>query len=171
MTNKEKQVRETIINFLVCELNISREESIASLKELEEYGLVKSCQLDNSVQKVLDYLAQFEQKEPTVLPIKTVDRIEMLRVADLILVDVDGSALILETTQGRLLTNDRLYKFRQRLANPDFVQVSKHALININHLKALENSFSGNMLAILTGKIKTDVSRRYLSELEKRLGL
>lgn len=32
--------------------------------------LVKSCQLDNSVQKVLDYLAQFEQKEPTVLPIK-----------------------------------------------------------------------------------------------------
>ena len=94
----------------------------------------------------------------------------MLHVADLILVDVDGATLILETTQGRLLTNDRLYKFRNRLANPDFVQVSKHALININHLKALENSFSGNMLAILTGKIKADVSRRYLSELEN-LGL
>ena len=94
----------------------------------------------------------------------------MLHVADLILVDVDGSTLILETTQGRLLTNDRLYKFRNRLANPYFVQVSKHALININHLKALENSFSGNMLAILTGKIKADVSRRYLSELEN-LGL
>ena len=77
--------------------------------------LVKSCQLDNSVQKVLDYLAQFEQKEPTVLPIKTVDRIEMLRVADLILVDVDGSALILETTQGRLLTNDRLYKLQTQI--------------------------------------------------------
>jgi two-component system, LytTR family, response regulator LytT len=133
--------------------------------------LVKSYQFDNSAQKVLDYLAQFEQKEPTVLPIKTVDRIEMLRVADLILVDVDGSALILETTQGRLVTTDRLYKFRERLANPDFVQVSKHALININHLQALENSFSGNMLAILTGKIKTDVSRRYLSELERCLGL
>lgn len=105
------------------------------------------------------------------MPVKTAVRTELLRVSDLILVDVDGSALILETTQGRLLTNDRLYKFRQRLANPDFVQVSKHALININHLKALENSFSGNMLAILTGKIKTDVSRRYLSELERRLGL
>ena len=126
--------------------------------------LVKSCQFDNSVQKVLDYLAQFEQTDPAVLPIKTVDCIEMLHVADLILVDVDGSTLILETTQGRLLTNDRLYKFRNRLANPDFVQVSKH------HLKALENSFSGNMLAILTGKIKADVSRRYLSELEN-LGL
>lgn len=132
--------------------------------------LVKSCQFDNSVQKVLDYLAQFEQTDPAVLPIKTVECIEMLHVADLILVDVDGSTLILETTQGRLLTNDRLYKFRNRLANPDFVQVSKHALININHLKALENSFSGNMLAILTGKIKADVSRRYLSELEN-LGL
>lgn len=26
--------------------------------------LVKSCQFDNSVQKVLDYLAQFEQTDP-----------------------------------------------------------------------------------------------------------
>lgn len=133
--------------------------------------LVRSGKYDQAVQDVLDYLAKFEQGRVEILPVKTAVRTELLRVSDLILVDVDGTSLILETTQGRLLTNDRLYKFRQRLANPDFVQVSKHALININHLKALENSFSGNMLAILTGKIKTDVSRRYLSELERRLGL
>ena len=133
--------------------------------------LVRSGKYDQAVQDVLDYLAKFEQGRVEILPVKTAVRTELLRVSDLILVDVDGTSLILETTQGRLLTNDRLYKFRQRLENPDFVQVSKHALININHLKALENSFSGNMLAILTGKIKTDVSRRYLSELERRLGL
>jgi DNA-binding LytR/AlgR family response regulator len=98
-------------------------------------------------------------------------RTELLRVSDLILIDVDGSSLILETRHGRLVTNDRLYKFRARLNNPDFVQVSKHAVLNINHLKALESSFSGNMLALLTNDIKTDVSRRYLSDLEKALGL
>lgn len=146
------------------------EEDSSLPKETIEV-LVRSRKYDQAVQDVLDYLAKFEQGRVEILPVKTAVRTELLRVSDLILVDVDGSALILETTQGRLLTNDRLYKFRQRLANPDFVQVSKHALININHLKALENSFSGNMLAILTGKIKTDVSRRYLSELERRLGL
>ena len=42
---QRKQVREAIINFLVCELNISREESIASLKELEEMTYKNSKRL------------------------------------------------------------------------------------------------------------------------------
>lgn len=133
--------------------------------------LVKSSSLDDQTQQVLTYLGQFSLDKPEFLPIKTKDRIEMIRLADLILVDVDGSQLLLETTKGRLVTNERLYRFKERLRDPDFVQVSKHALININHLEALENSFSGNMLAILSGSIKTDVSRRYLASLEKRLGL
>lgn len=133
--------------------------------------MVRSGKYDQAVQDVLDYLAKFEQGRVEILPVKTAMRTELLRVSDLILIDVDGSSLILETRHGRLVTNDRLYKFRARLNNPDFVQVSKHAVLNINHLKTLESSFSGNMLALLTNDIKTDVSRRYLSDLEKALGL
>lgn len=146
------------------------EEDSSLPKEAIEV-LVRSGKYDQAVQDVLDYLARFNQEKTEVLPVKTAMRTELLRVSDLILVDVDGTSLILETTNGRLITTDRLYKFRERLNNPDFVQVSKHAVLNINHLKALESSFSGNMLALLTNDIKTDVSRRYLSDLEKALGL
>lgn len=146
------------------------EEDSSLPKEAIEV-LVRSGKYDQAVQDVLDYLARFNQEKTEVLPVKTAVRTELLRVSDLILVDVDGTSLILETTNGRLITTDRLYKFRERLANPDFVQVSKHALININHLKSLENSFSGNMLAMLTNDVTTSVSRRYLSALEKALGL
>ena len=146
------------------------EEDSSLSKEAIEV-LVRSGKYDQAVQDVLDYLARFNQEKTEVLPVKTAMRTELLRMSDLILIDVDGSSLILETRHGRLVTNDRLYKFRARLNNPDFVQVSKHAVLNINHLKALESSFSGNMLALLTNDIKTDVSRRYLSDLEKALGL
>jgi len=146
------------------------EEDSSLPKEAIEV-LVRSGKYDQAVQDVLDYLARFNQEKTEVLPVKTAMRTELLRVSDLILIDVDGSSLILETRHGRLVTNDRLYKFCTRLNNPDFVQVSKHAVLNINHLKALESSFSGNMLALLTNDIKTDVSRRYLSDLEKALGL
>lgn len=146
------------------------EEDSSLPKEAIEV-LVRSGKYDQAVQDVLDYLARFNQEKTEVLPVKTAMRTELLRVSDLILIDVDGSSLILETRHGRLVTNDRLYKFSARLNNPDFVQVSKHAVLNINHLKALESSFSGNMLALLTNDIKTDVSRRYLSDLEKALGL
>ncbi|MFI3837038.1 LytTR family DNA-binding domain-containing protein [Streptococcus equinus] len=146
------------------------EEDSSLPKEAIEV-LVRSGEYDQAVQDVLDYLARFNQEKTEVIPVKTAMRTELLRVSDLILIDVDGSSLILETRHGRLVTNDRLYKFRARLNNPDFVQVSKHAVLNINHLKALESSFSGNMLALLTNDVKTDVSRRYLSDLEKALGL
>ena len=146
------------------------EEDSSLPKEAIEV-LVRSGKYDQAVQDVLDYLAKFEQDRVEILPVKTAVRTELLRVSDLILVDVDGTSLILETTKGRLITTERLYKFRERLSNPDFVQVSKHALININHLKSLENSFSGNMLAMLTNDVTTNVSRRYLSALEKALGL
>ena len=143
-------------------------------KELDEGEinvLVRSYSLESSTQQFLDYLSSYQIEAPAILPIKTHDRIEMLKVADLVLVDVDDRTLILETIKGRFLLTERLYKFKERLNNPDFVQVSKHGLININHLEALEDSFSGNMLAILTGKRKADVCRRYLKNLEKRLGL
>lgn len=146
------------------------EEDSSLPKETIEV-LVRSRKYDQAVQYVLDYLAKFEQGRVEILPVKTAVRTELLRVSDLILVDVDGTSLILETTNGRLITTGRLYKFREHLANPDFVQVSKYALININHLKSLENSFSGNMLAMLTNDVTTNVSRRYLSDLEKALGL
>lgn len=148
-----------------------RFEKIEALEPDEVQVLVQSQEKTKEVQDLLDYLSSYDREDVTVLPIKTNDRIEMLKVEDLIYVDVEGSYLILEACKGRFLTNDRLYKFADRLNNPDFIQVSKHALLNINHLEALEASFSGNMLAILTGQRKLDVSRRYLKYLEQRLGL
>lgn len=41
----------------------------------------------------------------------------------------------------------------------------------MNYLESLEAGFTGNMIAKLAFKQKTDVSRRYLPELEKKLGL
>ena len=41
MTVEEKQVRETIITFLMSELKLSRQESQIHLSEWEKFGLVK----------------------------------------------------------------------------------------------------------------------------------
>jgi DNA-binding LytR/AlgR family response regulator len=64
-----------------------------------------------------------------------------------------------------------LAHFADRLASPDFVQVSKHAIVNLNHLLSLEDSFSGSMTAKLSEHTKTSVSRKYVQLLAQRLGL
>lgn len=141
----------------------------SSNQELEV--VVRKSSYDEEAQAVLAYLSQFGQVSPDIVPVKTADRIQMLRVGELIAVEVEGSDLRLHTQKGTLVTTDRLYKFQARLNNPDLVQVSKQTLLNIAHLNYLEASFSGNMTAFLSQGVKVTVSRRYLKALEQKLGL
>ena len=67
-------------------------------------------------------------------------------------------------------TTGRLYQVLENLSD-DFVQVSRHSVINLNYLESLESGFAGNMVAILAEGLKTNVSRRYLPDLERELGL
>ena len=106
----------------------------------------------------------------SILPVKTEDRILTIKVEEIIKVEVEKTELTFYTTSAIVKTNGRLYQVLEKL-NSDFVQVSKHGIINLNYLESLKPGFTGNMIAKLALKQKTDVSRRYLPELEKMLGL
>lgn len=133
--------------------------------------LVTKDRFDGEVETVIAILEQFQSGQKEVIALKTQDRVQLLKVKDLITVEVDGNDLVITTVKGVLRTQGRLYRLKEQLAHPDIIQVSKYCLININHLDYLENSFSGNMMAFLTGNVKTSVSRRFLKDLEKRLGI
>ncbi|EHO50565.1 LytTR family DNA-binding domain-containing protein [Lentilactobacillus kisonensis] len=123
------------------------------------------------VDELIAYLKNFDLMPPTIIPIKSADQVILVKPQDIELIDVSGSTLLIYTNQKVIETKGRLYAFVDKLKNPNFVQVSKHAVINIDHLKSLEDSFAGGMTAFLTGNVKTSVSRKYLSLLEQRLGL
>ena len=88
----------------------------------------------------------------------------------MIKVEVASTRLTYYTTQETIETTGRLYQVLESL-NDDFIQVSKHSIINLDYLQSIESGFAGNMVAILKNGVKADVSRRYLPELEKELGL
>ena len=73
-----------------------RFEEVPNLTAKEIEVLVRSQSLTTEVQRILDYLAQYEAEAPAIIPIKGADRIEMLKIDDVIYVDVDYSSLILE---------------------------------------------------------------------------
>lgn len=90
---------------------------------------------------------------------------------DIILVDVQKNTLSIETLTAKYLIQERLYKFIQKLPKDIFVQVSKYAVINLDYLLSLEDSFAGSMTAKMEKSLRTSVSRKYLSDLEEHLGL
>mgnify|MGYP001165573452 CR=1 FL=1 len=123
------------------------------------------------IEELIAYLKNYQSMPPAVVPVKSDDHVYLIKLENIILVDVSGNDLIVYTKDKVVPTKGRLYAFVDKLKNPDFVQVSKHAVVNINHLQSLEASFTGGMTAILTDKLKTDISRKYLNGLENRLGL
>ena len=122
------------------------------------------------INSLLSYIKNFDKKVDSLLPVKTEDRILTIKIEEIIKVEVEKTELSFYTTNSVIKTNGRLYQILEKLNN-NFVQVSKHGIINLNYLESLEAGFTGNMIAKLDFKQKTDVSRRYLPELEKKLGL
>lgn len=131
---------------------------------------VKSAEQDSTINKLLAYISKFDKQERSLLPIKTSDRIVTIKMNTLIKIEIQATSLTYYTTAEVVKTTGRLYQVLEVL-NDDFVQVSRHSIINLNYLESIENGFAGNMIVMLANNLKTDVTRKYLPELEKELGL
>lgn len=150
-------------------MKVRFEQDITTDEEVEV--IVKANRFSNDIKSVMEYIEQFDQQSHRILPVKTNDSIRIVKVDDIILIDVQKNTLSIETLTDKYVMQERLYKFIQKLPKDTFVQVSKHAVINIDYLMSLEDSFAGSMTAKLDKKLRTSVSRRYLSNLEEHLGL
>lgn len=109
---------------------------------------VNAVTKNDKVINLLNYLDKYDQKSSSLIPIKTEDRILTIKQIELIKVEVTKNILSFYTKSDVIQANGRLYQVLTKL-NENFVQVSKHGIINLNHLLSLEAGFTGNMIAKL----------------------
>lgn len=106
-----------------------------------------------------------------VVPLAVDDRVVMIQLDEIIAIEVYKNELTVYTQIKAYKLRGKLKEMYQRLNNGDFIQISKSAVINLNHLSSLEASFSGNMLAFMDNDEKLTVSRKYLIQLKESLGM
>jgi len=68
-------------------------------------------------------------------------------------------------------TKQRLYKLEEMLENDDFSRISKSIIANLSKIKSFVPAVYGRLEAILVNGEKIIISRQYVSELKKKLGL
>ena len=117
---------------------------------------VRASAESGTVKRLVSYLNKFGKRDRNLLPVKTSDRIVTVKRDELIKVEVQGTSLTYYTLSEVVKTTGRLYQVLENL-NEDFVQVSRHSVINLNYLESLESGFAGNMVAILAEGLKTEV--------------
>jgi DNA-binding LytR/AlgR family response regulator len=65
----------------------------------------------------------------------------------------------------------KLYEIEETYENSDFFRASKSIILNITKIKSISPAFSGRFEALLFNGEKVVISRQYVPELRKRLGL
>lgn len=132
---------------------------------------VRSREKTYQVNRLLHYLENFTGDHPTNIPIKGDDKIIVIKLTELLMVEVTGNELTIYTTNQLLHTAGHLKDIQARLVAPQFIQVSRHAVINMEYLQTVENSFSGTMVAHLANGVKTVISRKFVPVIKDYLGL
>lgn len=133
--------------------------------------IIKSRSRSHRVEKLLNYLRKFEKKQSDNIPIKADDRVLIVKAAELMMVEVNQNELSFFTETQLIRSVGKLKDVRLRLNLPNFIQVSRFAIININYLQSIESGFSGTLVAKLKGNVKTTISRRYVPIIKQYLGL
>ena len=70
-----------------------------------------------------------------------------------------------------LSTEKRLYELEEILDRADFFRCSKSVIVNLNKITRLKPEITRNILATLSNGEVVVVSRRYATELKKKLGI
>ena len=86
------------------------------------------------------------------------------------MIRIENSETIIYCDNHKYRSKKRLYELLSLLGK-DFIQISKSAVINLKQIDFVEPSFSGMMKLFLKNKQSEYISRKYLSEFKKCLGL
>lgn len=132
--------------------------------------VIRAASVTPAVTAILRQLEGLGQTTPT-LALNVDDRVILVPQRDIIALEVSGTEMTVHAVAQQYAVRGQLKRTMAKLNPGDFVQVSKQAAVNLNHLASLEVSFSGNMMARLTHDTRILVSRKYLPALKAQLGM
>ena len=101
-----------------------------------------------------------KEEETFLIPIKEIFYFE----------SVDGS-IFFYTENETYESTAKLYKIEENLKNLQFARISKTVIANLDKLLSIKKSENSRLVATLVNKEKLVVSRQYVSEIKKKLGV
>ena len=133
----------------------------------EPYAVIYTSRMTDEIQRLIETLGNSDS--PIIALLNEEDLI-ILQPKDIYMVRVENGDTIIYGKQQKYRSRKRLYELGQQLGK-QFMQISKSTLINLSYMDSIEPGFSGTLLLKLRNGCKDYVSRTYLPEFKKYLGL
>lgn len=120
--------------------------------------------------RVLSYIDHFTKDRESIV-VKSDDEFTVIKKMDIVCAEIYGKVLTIYTDSESIETYKTLSAFLSELDSNTFIQVSRSELLNIQLIKKVEPSFSGNLVAVMVNNQKVRISRRFVPILKERLGI
>lgn len=133
----------------------------------EPFAVIHTDKVTSEIQRVIDVLGS---SETPITALQNEEDIVVLQPKDIFMVRVEDGDTIIYGARNQYRSRKRLYELAEQLGK-QFMQISKTTLINLSYMDSIEPGFSGTLLLKLKNGSKDYVSRKYLPEFKKYLGL
>ena len=133
----------------------------------EPYAVIHTDKVTDEIQHIIDSLAA---SDAPITALSNEEDIIVLKPKEIYMVRVEGGDTIIYGEKNQYRSRRRLYELANQLGK-QFMQISKTTLINLSFMDCIEPGFSGTLLLKLKNGSKDYVSRKYLPEFKKYLGL
>ena len=128
---------------------------------------VQAATLDEHVAQTMRAVSRVVAAAPLTL---VVDAVPVpVPLANITFVDVASYYVTVHTTNKVYTVRQRLKVIAEQLAQPQFIQVSRSAIINLDAVDHFKNVLSGNYVAVLKQGERVPVSRRYWRQVKERV--
>ena len=133
----------------------------------ESYAVIHTDKVTDEIRRIVDL---FSSNETPVTALQNEEEIVVLKPQDIFMVRIEGGDTVIYGEKQKYRSRKRLYELSEILGK-QFMQISKTTLINLSYIDSIEPGFSGTMLMKLKNGNKDYVSRKYLPEFKRYLGL
>ncbi len=141
--------------------------SVELSKEYREpFAVIYTSAVTEEIQKLMDLLSSGDS--PIVA--QQEDRLVVIKPEDVYMVRAEGGDTVIYTEKEKYYSRKRLYELLNQLGG-GFMQISKQTIVKLSCVKSVEAGFSGTLLLKLKNGASDYVSRKYLPDFKKYLGI
>ncbi len=132
----------------------------------EPYAVIHSNKMTTEIQQILEMF----QTPGNVITVSDNDQFIVLDPSEIYMLRMEDERLNVYCEQKKYISGKRLYEM-EKILGSGFMRISKSTLINLKQISRVESSFHGAMLVILKNGNKDYISRKYLPDFKKYLGI
>ena len=140
-------------------------------KLTEPLAVISTAEITDEVSEAVKRLKDLKGSGSEIITGFTDESAEIISPEDIYRIYSENQKVLAVTDKGVYKLRMRLYQLEERLAAYHFVRISNSELINLKKTSNFDLSFVGTIQVKLKNGDSTFVSRRYVSEIKKILGI